>query len=203
MGPVLQALLAASSCAAGIDVRSTGEKTFTVESNGAAVSSVLECLSEKAGFKLVIDSAVSLRQPVTVKLQERTSAQSINSLLEGLPVNVALSSDPLGGRVLMLLITARSGSGSAGGSNSIAAGQGNQGSQNSPFGLGGRPGARPPTGNPAPPPPEPDMDEPGGVSVPYMQQPQFPQYPEAQPLSPFTLRGGRQIHVADARRPKG
>ena len=70
-------LLMASSCGSGVDVRVAADRTLNVEAKNASISSVLECLSERAGFKMVIEPGVATRQPVTISLSRRTPAQAV------------------------------------------------------------------------------------------------------------------------------
>ena len=193
IGFSLLSLLVAATCGAGVEVRVTAGDTLEVDAKAASVASVLDCLSQKVGFKLVVDSASALRQPVTLNLRDQTPSQAVRGLLDSLPVNYALSSDAAGFKVLMLVITARSG-------NQMATWM----SGNTPSaGLPARrQGGPPPPENRAPPEPEivfetesPPNEPPPSFVSPYRPPP----YAEALPLSPLSLREARRVHVADSR----
>ena len=195
IGTSLLTLLVASTCGAGVEVRVAPGETLEVDAKAASVASVLECLSQKVGFKLVVESGSTLRQTVTLNLRDQTPTQAVRGVLDSLPVNDALSSDPAGSKILMLVITARSG-------NQMATWMsGNNAQGGSPP---QRPGATPAPMNRAPPEPEivvepdtpPDEPPPSFVS-PYRPPP----YAEALPLSPLSLREARRVHIADSRLP--
>lgn len=204
-------LLMASNCGGGVDVRVAPDKTLDLEAKNAPISSVLECLSERAGFKMVMEPGIATTQPVTISLSRRTPAQALVGVLDGLLLNYAFSSDRTGAQVLMLLVSGRA---------ARAPGQATPGAG----APGGRPGPRrdqallpdPESTYQSETPADPQIDRPPGsapvyvpgnnpVSMPpgypppgYPQPGQIPLYPEARPLSPLTLRDSRQIHIADA-----
>lgn len=106
---MLAALAVASACAPGVTVRSVSERTFDIEATNASVSSVLRCLADEAGFKLVIDSGVPATEPLTLRLRNRTAVQSVGSIIEGVVLNYALSTDPTEDRLLLLMVSGRTG----------------------------------------------------------------------------------------------
>jgi len=199
---MLLGVAVAAACAPGVSVRTVSDRTFDVEAKNVPVSSVLRCLSDEAGFRLIIDSGIPVTQPVTLRLQNQTALQSVGSILEGLTLNYALSTEPAQGRLLMLMITGRTGASTA----AVLA--------SAPGASTGGSGVRPPTGTTAPrrimpfrppdaavePEPEEGLEDLGGAVqhpfVPPMEN--APLYPEAQPLSPQTLRGGRRVVIAAA-----
>lgn len=197
MSASLLGLLVASSCGAGVDVRVASDRTLDVEAKSASVSSVLECLSEKAGFKMVIEPGLAMRQSVTISLSRRTPTQAVIGVLDGQGLNYAYTSDPSGSRVLMLLISGRSDRTPAKGTTTTPAGV-----------PDGRPASRrepriaPPEPEPKPPGEPPNDRLPGNappVLLPFFPPDQPQLYPEARPLSPLSLRDARQIHIALSR----
>lgn len=186
MSPYVLSLLMASGCGPGVDVRVAADQTLDVETRNAPLSSVLECLAERAGFKTTIESASVARQTVTVSLNRRTPAQAVFGVLEGLRLNYAYTTDPSGSRVVMLMISGRSDTVTAAPS--------------------GRPGAR---REPQIAPPDSESGSPD-ESIDDRSQAPFPPlippgqtslYPEARPLTPLSLRDARRLHVASVRSP--
>ena len=197
----LLSLLVVSSCGSGVDVRVGLDKTLELDARNAPLSSVLECLAERAGFKMVLEPSVSTRQPITLSLTRRTAAAAVVGVLEGRRLNYAYSSDRTGTRVLMLLISGRADRGP---------GQAGTG--------GGAPSRPDPRFEPQFVVPEPETEyvpgsipggepiDPAAPSGPRFFSPpgsvpsgQGPLYPEPRALTPLTVRGGPQIDIANGR----
>lgn len=205
MTPLLLALVVAANCGNGVDVRVASDLTFQIEATNAPLVSVLECLSERAGFKMVIEPGAAAGQNVTISLSRRSPTQAVFGVLDGQRLNYAYSLDREGFKVLMLLISNRpdpvpaqgAGSGSAPGGppalrrdppSPAAEPNSSSGPSNSRFREAAPPGF---------PPPNPTL--PGAVPLGVVPPGEAPLYPEAYPLSPLTLRDSRQIPRALAR----
>lgn len=106
MNIALAALLLAAGCGDGVEVQRAGGG-FDVAARNAPVSRVIECLAEKAGFRIVIEPGVALDQSITVQLAAQTPAAAIRGILEGQRLNYAYTTDRTATRVLMLMISAR------------------------------------------------------------------------------------------------
>ena len=191
-------LLVASSCGGGVDAQVGSDKRLDVEAKNVPVSRVLECLSERAGFKIVIEPGLATTRPVTISLSRRTPTQAVMGVLDGLLLNYAFTSDRTGFQVLMLLISGRAASAPIAGPLSAGSSAGLPGSASYPRAA--------PAESEVELPAEP-ANEPPNVSVPGSAPPVFvpfppgqpPRYPEARPLSPRTLRDAQRIHIVDAR----
>lgn len=181
MSVLVLGLLVASGCGPGIDVRVAADQSIDIEARNAPLSSVLECLSERAGFKTTIEPGSIARQNVTVSLSHRTPAQAVFGVLDGLRLNYAYTTDPGGSRVVMLMISGRSDTTAA----KPAA---------TPVEPTGRPGSR---RDPQVAPPDPDAGSAGEPAGERGGNP-APLYPEARPLTPMSLRDARRIHIAAA-----
>ncbi len=185
MSPYVLSLLVASVCVPGVDVRVAADLTLDIEARNAPLSSVLECLSERAGFKTTIEPGSVARQAVTVSLSRRTPVQAVFTVLDGLRLNYAYTTDPSGSRVVLLIVSSRSVTAAV--------------KPTPPTAPAGRPGARrDPQGAPS----EPESGSPdgslGAPVPPYFTPGQVPVYPEARPLTPLSLRDAHRIHVAVA-----
>lgn len=198
MSPALSLLLAAA-CGGGVQVRVAADRTIDLQSKGASIAEVLECMSERVGFKVVIEPGVPLNQPVNLSLTGRTETQLIWGVLDGLRLNYAHSADRTGSRVLTLFIL----------------GQAERTASKSSTGQTGRSDPRSPSAFvPAEPEPEPQQYEgeppndrlappatrgaPGfypSPNSPVAPSPSSgsPFYPEPRPLSPLTLRDSRRL----------
>ena len=100
---VVGALLAAASpLQAEVDVRVTGGRV-SVQAVGAPVGEILEGIARRTGMRLASDSPLP-RQTLTASFEDRTPAEAVLSVLEGLGLNYALVMDASGTRVDQLLI---------------------------------------------------------------------------------------------------
>lgn len=198
MSPALSLLLAAA-CGGGVEVRVAADRTIDLHSKGATIAEVLECMSERVGFKVVIEPGVALNQRVTLSLTRRTETQLIWAVLDGLRLNYAHSADRTGSRVLTLLIL----------------GQAERTASKSAVGPAGRSEPQPAPGFTEPEPQqyegEPPTDRSLGSArgtmpaypsspllIPPPHSPGSPLYPEPRPLSPMTLRDSRRIPSSTA-----
>src|SRR6185503_12202696 len=100
-------LVAQGTTAAEVQVRPNGDR-IDVIATAATLQDVLTRLSQQTGMKVVYDGAPP-RALVTVSLVQRTPAEAVLSLFEGLGLNYALSSDRTGTRVEMLIISTATG----------------------------------------------------------------------------------------------
>lgn len=202
MGLSLLSLLLASSCGSGIEVGVSPAQTLDLEVRSAPLSGVLACLSEKTGIKMILESGLNTRQPVTISLTNKTPAQVVNGLLDGLGLNYAYTSDRTGSKVLLLLISGRAGRGPEGG-------QALEPPSRRPVSPGDSTEAAPESEiemrdsfKQAPEglmPPGRSQEDPGSralVPPESASPPEAPLYPEALPLSPLSLRDSRRIEVA-------
>ena len=101
------ALATQGTTAAEVQVRPNGDR-IDVIATAATLQDVLTRLSQQTGMKVVYDGAPP-RALVTVSLVQRTPAEAVLSLFEGLGLNYALSSDRTGTRVEMLIISTATG----------------------------------------------------------------------------------------------
>lgn len=107
MNSALAGLLLAAGCGDGVDIQRSGNGGFDVAARNAPVSRVIECLAEKADFRIVIDPGVALDRAVTLQLLDQTPDGAIRGILEGQRLNYAYATDRTATRVLMLMISAR------------------------------------------------------------------------------------------------
>lgn len=195
MSPILLSAALSAGCGAGVEIRSVSDRTFDVQAKNASVATVLECLSERAGFKLSVDPGAAIRQLLTIRLDGRTAAQSVDRILEGLSVNYALAQDPDGGRLLMLMITGRSGAAtslsasSTTGTSSRLPDATTAPRRLTPF----RPPAEDVEPEPLDPEPMGQNQGEGALQHPFVPPMPSPLYPEPQPLSPLSLRGAKRV----------
>ncbi|HVO10420.1 MAG TPA: hypothetical protein VMX54_06655 [Vicinamibacteria bacterium] len=109
---VLVALwLAAAGASAEVAVQQRGSRVDLVAARVPA-SEVLDRLARQTGMKVVYEGAPP-RQPVTVDIRDRTLADAVAEVLEGLGVNYALITDSSGEHVQTLMLTARAATGAA------------------------------------------------------------------------------------------
>lgn len=185
MIPVMLSLLAAVECGPLMDVRTVGANRFDVEVRGAPVSSVLECVSEALGFRLVADSNTLVRQSLTIRLSHKTPTQIIDAVLDGAPVNYAYTTDRGGSRILVLMLSAKSA-----GIPSREPGSTEPGAGASELLTRGATGAPEATDRGLPPAPRdavPTSDRPPEAARPPAL------YPEPRPLSPLSLRDANRV----------
>jgi succinyl-diaminopimelate desuccinylase len=92
---------------AEVEVRVAGERV-NVRANAAPLTEILDSLSRQTGMKVVWEGAPA-RPPVTISVDNRTPAEAVLAILEGLGLNYALDLDTSGTRVrtLMMLGSAR------------------------------------------------------------------------------------------------
>lgn len=200
MSLALAGLLIAASCGDGVEVRPGPQGRFDVAARSASVSRVLECLAEQAGFRIVVDSALSLDVPITIEITGQPAVAAIRAVLDGQRLNYAYTTDPSGARVLMLLVSPRAAGASepkeppplirsvppaTPGPRVSAPPPADPGLESSqtPEIRGAAPVA------PRPPGEAPSIDR-GGVERP---QPEVPLYPSPRPLSPLTLTEARRV----------
>lgn len=192
MSPALSLLLAAA-CGGGVEVRVAADRTVDLESKGASIAEVLGCMSERVGFKVVVEPGVALNQRVTLSLTRQTEPQLIFAVLDGLRLNYAHSADRTGARVVTLHIL----------------GQADRSASKSAVGPAGRSQPQPAAALTEPEPqhyegePPNDRPAPGAMrgsvpgyppsASPASPSPGTPLYPEPRPLSPLTLRDSRRL----------
>jgi hypothetical protein len=87
---------------AGVEVTASGQRV-DVTAAEAPVSEVLDDLARKTRMKVVYEGPVP-RNPVTLELRDRTPAQAVLGVLEGLGLSYALVLDASGTEVETLLI---------------------------------------------------------------------------------------------------
>lgn len=88
---------------AEVKVQLSGDQV-TLRAVSAPLSEVLDRLAHQTGMKVLYEGAPP-RQPVTVALERRTSAELVFSLLEGLGLDYALRLDESGGQVMTLVMS--------------------------------------------------------------------------------------------------
>lgn len=88
---------------ADVDVRQASEGKVTVQAKGAPLSEILDRLGRVTGMKVVYDGPPP-RQSVTLTLQDRTPAEAVLTLLDGLGLNYGMLMDKTGTRVQQLLM---------------------------------------------------------------------------------------------------
>ncbi|HXY39460.1 MAG TPA: hypothetical protein VEQ10_07315 [Vicinamibacteria bacterium] len=110
MAVLIALWLAAAHGAAQVVVQPRGAR-LDLTATRAPASEVLDRLARQTGMKVVYDGAPP-RQPVTVSIRDRTPADAVAEVLEGLGVNYALLTDPSGERAQTLMVTARAGTAS-------------------------------------------------------------------------------------------
>lgn len=123
---------------AGVDVTVSGDRVH-VRASRASLGDVLDVLARRTRMKVVYDGARPSAL-VTVELRDRTPAEAVLGVLEGLGVNYALVMDDTGTEVETLMIVG--------------------GSSAPPPRAAARPAPRPvPDEQPEPPPEPEDVDE--------------------------------------------
>ena len=106
MRPVLVALLvllAARDLPAGVDVRVNGD-VVDVSAINAPLSDILDVISRQTHMKVVYEGAPP-KQLLSVDLKQRTPAQAVLAVLEGLGLSYTLSLDKTGTQVQTLLMS--------------------------------------------------------------------------------------------------
>jgi hypothetical protein len=99
---LLPALLLAGSASAEVQVHVANGR-IDLKATGAPLSDVLDRLSKQTGMKVTYDGAPQ-RMPVNLTLADRTPAQTVLGVLDGLGLNYALRMDVSGTRVEALMI---------------------------------------------------------------------------------------------------
>jgi hypothetical protein len=99
-------LLLAGTAPAEVDVRATAG-LVTVRARSAPLSEVLDRIARQTGMKVVYEGPAP-RPMVNAVLENRTPAEAVLGVLEGLGLNYALQTDATGARVETLLLTAPS-----------------------------------------------------------------------------------------------
>jgi hypothetical protein len=99
---VLPAVLLAGSASAEVQVHLTNGR-IDLKATGAPLSEVLDRLAKQTGMKVTYDGAPQ-RVPVNLTLADRTPAQAVLGVLDGLGLNYALRMDVSGTRVEALMI---------------------------------------------------------------------------------------------------
>lgn len=99
---VLPAVLLAGSASAEVQVHVANGRV-ELKATGAPLSEVLDRLAKQTGMKVTYDGAPQ-RMPVNLTLADRTPAQAVLGVLDGLGLNYALRMDVTGTRVEALLI---------------------------------------------------------------------------------------------------
>lgn len=174
------------------------DRTIDLQSKGATIAEVLECMSDRVGFKVVIEPGVVLNQPLNLSLTRQTEPQLVWAVLDGLRLNYAHSADRTGTRVLTLFIlghertTSKSATGPAGRSEQQPASgftepepQQYEGEPPTDRSLGSARGTMP-------------VYPSSPLLIPPPHSPGSPFYPEPRPLSPMTLRDSRRIPSSTA-----
>jgi hypothetical protein len=101
---VAVSLIASQGKTEGVKVHATGA-LVDVEARGAALSDVLAQLAEATGMRVVYEGPPP-RQRITVSLKQRTPADAVAGILEGLGLSYGLTIDDKGGRVQTLVLSA-------------------------------------------------------------------------------------------------
>jgi hypothetical protein len=99
---VLPAVLLAGSVGAEVQVHVTNGR-IDLKATGAPLSEVLDRLARETGMKVTYDGPPQ-RMPVNLTLADRTPAQAVLGVLDGLGLNYALRMDLGGTRVEALMI---------------------------------------------------------------------------------------------------
>ncbi len=110
---VLPALFLAAQASAEIQVRVANGRV-DLQASGAPLSEVLDRLAQQTGMKVTYDGAPQ-RTPVDLTLTDRTPAQAVLGVLDGLGLNYALRMDASGTRIEALLISGTAPTAPAGG----------------------------------------------------------------------------------------
>jgi hypothetical protein len=87
---------------AGVDVRVSGDRV-SLQAVSAPVAEILEGIARRTGMRLTYDAPLP-RQTLSASFEDRTPAEAVLSVLEGLGLNYALVMDSSGTRVDQLLI---------------------------------------------------------------------------------------------------
>lgn len=99
---ILPAVLLAGSASAEVQVHVTDGR-IDLKAAGAPLSEVLDRIAKQTGMKVTYDGAPQ-RMPVNLTLADRTPAQAVLGVLDGLGLNYALRMDVSGTRVEALMI---------------------------------------------------------------------------------------------------
>jgi hypothetical protein len=99
---VLPALLIAAQASAEVQVRVANGRV-DLEATRAPLSDVLDRLAKRTGMKVTYDGAPQ-RTPVSLTLTNRTPAEAVLGVLDGLGLNYAVRMDLTGTRVEALMI---------------------------------------------------------------------------------------------------
>jgi hypothetical protein len=110
---VLPALFLAAQASAETQVRVTNGRV-DLQASGAPLSEVLDRLAKQTGMKVTYDGAPQ-RTPVNLTLTDRTQAQAVLGVLDGLGLNYAFRMDASGTRIEALLIAGTAPTAPAGG----------------------------------------------------------------------------------------
>lgn len=103
--------VASATVQAGVEVQAQDGRV-AVRATAAPVSEILDRLSRQTGMKVVYEGTPP-RQLVTAAIENRTPAEAVLAILEGLGLNYALVLDPAGTRVDTLLMAGAGGSSAA------------------------------------------------------------------------------------------
>jgi hypothetical protein len=95
-------IMAASALHAEVEIRTGGDRV-SVHAVSAPISEILASLARQTGMRLTYDAPLP-RQSLTATLEDRTPAEVVLSVLEGLGLNYALVMDRSGSKVDQLLI---------------------------------------------------------------------------------------------------
>jgi hypothetical protein len=110
---VLPALFLAAQASAEIQVHVSNGRV-DLQATGAPLSDVLERLAKQTGMKVTYDGAPQ-RTPVNLTLTNRTPAETVLGVLDGLGLNYAFRMDATGTRIEALLIAGTAPTAPAGG----------------------------------------------------------------------------------------
>src|SRR5882672_5118214 len=96
-------LIASQGVTEGVKVHAKGG-LVDVEARAAALADVLAQLSEATGMRVVYEGAAP-RSLITITLNQRTPADVVAAVLEGLGLSYGLTMDESGGRVMTLVVS--------------------------------------------------------------------------------------------------
>src|SRR5262245_6651625 len=102
---VLASVLLLAVCPAGVDVRSLGPGRVAINVKAVPLGDVLECVSQKTGFKIVYDGVPVPRQLVTAAVADAPVSKAVEGLLEAQGLNYAMGVDPKGKGPGLLMIS--------------------------------------------------------------------------------------------------
>jgi hypothetical protein len=92
----------ASHLAAEVEIRQSGDRV-SLTAVSAPAAEILDRLARQTGMRIVYD-AQPPRQLITTRLEQRTAAEAVLGIMEGLGLNYALVMDSAGTQVEQLLI---------------------------------------------------------------------------------------------------